>query len=116
MKGELEISPEGEEYLEMLKGIGPSDKQKSDPKVYEQYKLGLLASELTSEKQNQDEFVLTYFKEHGPANPEVFKEFGYPQEILDHIKASVRRLYEGTQKNGNVRIAYLEDADCGVEI
>tara|TARA_B100000749_G_C18437342_1_gene470655 strand:+ start:483 stop:833 length:351 start_codon:yes stop_codon:yes gene_type:complete len=116
MKGELEISPEGEEYLEIIKGIGPSDKQRSDPKLYDQYNLGLLASDLTSEKQNQDQFVLTYFKEHGPANPDVFKEFGYPEEVLDNIKSSIRRLYEGTQKAGKAKVAYLEDADCGVEI
>ena len=116
MKDELEISPEGEEYLEMLKSIGPSDQQKADPEIHKQYKEGLVASELKSTKQQEDEFVLTYFKEHGPANPSVFKEFSYPQEILDIIKSTIRRLYEGTQKSGNVRVAYLEDADCGIEI
>ena len=116
MKGELEISPEGEEYLEMLKGIGPSDQQKADPEIRKQYEMGLIASSLTSKKQQEDQFVLTYFKDHGPAHPDVFKEFWYPQEIQDIIKDTIRRLYEGIQKNGNVKIVYLEDADCGIEI
>lgn len=116
MKGELEISPEGEEYLQMLKGIGPSDAQKADPVIYAQYKEGLITSNLTSKKQQEDEFVLNYYKNHGPANPEVFKEFWYPEEIQNIIKDTIRRLYEGTQKNGKVKVAYLEDADCGIDI
>ena len=116
MKGELEITPEGEEYLEMLKGVGPSDNQKSNPKTYEQYKSGMVSSELTSEKQNQDSFVLTYFKQHGPAHPDVFKEFQYPEEVLNTINSTIRRLYEGTQKRGKAKVSYLDDSDEGIQI
>ena len=116
MKGELEITPEGLEYLEMLKGIGPSEQQKLNPEIFKQYEMGLITSSLTSKKQQEDEFVLTYFKDHGPANPDIFKEFGYPQEIQNIIKDTIRRLYEGTQKKGSSKITYLDDADNGIEI